>query len=138
MGNTGKIAELFFSAHTLFLDDKENLAGNLKKSATPFITTHNQVCLKLSSGLYTKISLPVSLGSSEDAESCQVTCAPVDSSCKGSLGPQGTDPLQRCTWESTFPQSRVANDLTFSIWLHTVKTTTTSKDNNNTSIILDA
>ena len=103
VGNTGKTVELFFSAHTLFLDGKEDLVGNLKKSATAFVTTHNQVCIKLSSGLYTKIPLPASLGSSEEVESCQVTCAPVGSSCKDRMGPRGTDPLQRCTWDSAFP-----------------------------------
>lgn len=73
MGNTGKMAELFFSTHTLFLDGKEDLVGNLKKSATAFVATHIQLCVKLSSGLYTKIPLPVPLGSSEEAEGCQVT-----------------------------------------------------------------
>lgn len=69
MGNTGKMAELFFTAYTLFLDGKEDMIGNLKKNATAFVTTHNQVHIKLSSGLYTKIPLPVFLGSSEEVES---------------------------------------------------------------------
>lgn len=103
MGNTGKMTELFFSAHTLFLDGKEDLVRNLKKSTTSFITTHNQVCINPSSRLYIKIPLPVPLGSTEEAESCQETCAPVGSSFKGSLGARGTDPLQIHTWDSTFP-----------------------------------
>lgn len=120
------MAELLFSAHTLLLDGKEDLVRNLKKNATSFITTHKQVCVSPRARLYIKIPLPAPLGSSEEAENRQETCAAVSSSLKGRLGARGTDPLQRCTRDSTFPQTRIANDLTFGIWLHTVKTSTTS------------
>jgi len=129
------MAELFFSAHTLFLDSKEDLVRNLKKSA--MVTTHNEVRIKLSSGLYTKILLPVSLGSSEEAELSANLCSS-GFILSGQTGTTRSDPLQTCTWDSTFDQSGVANDLTFGIWLHTVKTAPTSQDNKNTSITLDA
>lgn len=46
------MAEMFFSAHTVLLDSTDDLVVNLRKSATAFVTTHNEVCIKLNSGLY--------------------------------------------------------------------------------------
>lgn len=46
------MAELFSSStHPLFLDDKEEMDGNLKNSSTAF-TTHDQVLVKLSCELH--------------------------------------------------------------------------------------
>lgn len=66
--NTGKTAEIFFSARAVLLDSKDDLVVNLKKSAMAFVTTHNAVCIKPNSGLYSYIPLPAFLGSSEEVE----------------------------------------------------------------------
>lgn len=66
--NTGKMAEIFFSAHAVLLDSKDDLIVNLKKSATAFVTTHNEVCIKFHSRLYSQIPLPAFLGSSKEVQ----------------------------------------------------------------------
>lgn len=52
-----------FFVHTVLLDSTDDLAANLRKSTTVFVTAHSEEHIKLSSGLYSQISLPAFLGS---------------------------------------------------------------------------
>lgn len=113
------MTELFFSStYTLFLDGKEDLSGKLKNSATVLVITQVYGQLWV---VYMRSPSLFSWHFRESRESSVHLPSNVFI-LLDKLGPWRTDPLQRYIWDSTCPQSRVANDLTFGIWLDTVWT----------------